>query len=101
MAIRAPQIKSVETAVRLYYAYPQMATKQITELFGSIGHDRVNGLKQMAHELTRERGGVLKNETCVRTADAYEAWGLDITELERNLQKLRKLGMLESCKDAT
>lgn len=94
--VRIPLIKSVETAVRIYYAYPQMGNKQIVELFGSIGHSRITALKELAQGLTRERNGMLRDERSVKTSDAYEAWGLDIGELERNLRKLQKLGFVHT-----
>lgn len=92
--INIPMIGSIQTAIRLYYR-PQdfLFNKDIKELFPGIGDVRVQKLKQLAKAKTAERNGMLLNSHSVNTKDAYEAWGLDIEDLEKRYAKLKKLGV--------
>lgn len=91
--MRIPLIQSVETAIRVFYAYPQLGNKQIRELFGHISDVRCVGLKRIAFDLMKERGIMRYNDVVVNTDVAYEAWGLDIAELEKRLKKTRQFGL--------
>ena len=48
--IRVPQIKSLETAIRVYYERIELRNADIREIFGSIGNDTMSGLKRAAKD---------------------------------------------------
>ena len=87
--VRIPQITSLETAIRLYYERNELSNKDIVELFGKIGSGTVWKLKQKALALMQERNTPVWNAQRVNTEVAYEAWGLDIDNLEYRWKKLK------------
>lgn len=87
--VRIPQITSLETAIRLYYEHDELSNKDIVELFGKIGSGTVWKLKQKALALMQERNTPVWNAQRVNTEVAYEAWGLDIDNLEYRWKKLK------------
>lgn len=95
MAVRVPQIVDISTAIRLYYTRIELSNSDIRELFGSIGSSRIVQLKNLAKKRMIERNRPYYNAMYVNTEDAFEAWGLDIGELERRYAKLRKMGLME------
>ena len=91
-----PQIASVEIAVRLYYERIFLSNKDIQTLFPGIGCDTVQKLKKLARAKASEQNKMQYNSYTVMTESAYQAWGLDIDQLERRLTKLRKLGIVNT-----
>ncbi len=89
--VRIPQITSLETALRLYYERTELTNTDIYELFGKIGSHTVSKLKKKAWELINERKTPIWNAARVNTEVAYEAWGLDIENLERRWKKLKAM----------
>ena len=85
-----PQISSVEIAVKLYYERLSLFNKDIKELFPGIGSNTIQELKKCARNKANEMGKMQYNNKSVITECAYIAWGLDIEELERRLNKIRK-----------
>ena len=85
-------IKDVGTAVRIYYSCPELGTKEIMELF-SCSHATAIRLKAPVRELQKDRGILTFSEHTVNTQCAYEAWHIDIKEMERRVAKLNKLQM--------
>lgn len=91
MAIRLTEPDKV---LRIYYSNREIGNAEIQELFGGIGQATACKLKKRALDLMRERGVVRMGRHCVNTAVAFEAWGIDIAEIERRYAKLKKLGFL-------
>ena len=89
--INVPLIKSVESALSVYYTYPQLRNAEIQEVFGHLSKAKVCQLKELAREKMSELGIPLWNATAVDTNAAYQAWGLNITDLERRYAKIRKM----------
>lgn len=89
--VRIPQVTSIETAIRLYYERTELSNGDIRELFGHLGNDTVRRLKWKATELMTERNTPIWNAQRVNTEVAYEAWGLNIADLERRWKKLKDL----------
>lgn len=87
-------ITSVENAIRIYYSYPELNTKQINELFGGIAPSTATKYKNAAKALQKEKGIKTMSPYAVHTKTAYEAWHIDIDELEANYRKLIKLKMI-------
>lgn len=94
--VRIPQIQSVETAVRIFYQYPNLQNRQIRELFGNKpANDTVVKLKNCVRERMNEKGILSLTTTSVDTRTAYEVWGLDIDDLEKRYSKLKKYGFIQ------
>lgn len=89
--VRIPQISSLETAIRLYYEKIELSVKDMAELFGELGSDRITKLKKMARDKMTENNIPMWNDYNVNTKAAYEAWGLDINDIEHRYSKLKKL----------
>lgn len=90
--VRIPQVTSIEMAIRLYYERTELSNPEIKALFGT-GNNTVCKLKRKARELMIERGTPVWNAQRVNTEVAYEAWGLNITDLEHRLKKLKSMGV--------
>lgn len=89
--VRVPQITSLETAIRLYYERIELSNSDIRELFGKLAPATIKSLKNKALAIMTERNTPVWNVRRVNTEIAYEAWGLNITDLERRLKKLKAL----------
>ena len=89
--VRVPQVTSIETAIRLYYERTELSNADIKELFGHIANDTVSRLKRKAKALMLERGTPVWDAQRVNTEVAYEAWGLNIGNLEYRFKKLKAL----------
>ena len=94
MAVRIPQITSIETALRLHDQTIELNNAQIRELFGDLGSNRISSLKKMVHNALREQGKPIRNALTVDTDTAYKVWGLDIEQIEKKHAKSRKHGFL-------
>lgn len=96
MNVRIPQITDIGKAIELYYARIELSNEDIKALFGAISTGRILRLKNLAKERMLEEDVPYWNALHVNTKTAYEAWGLDIKDLEIRYAKLRKLGMLNN-----
>lgn len=83
----------IETAIRIYYQNPEIGNAQIKELFCGISETTIGKMKKIAQKLMAERGQKAFRSYAVNTVTAYESWDLDISDLERRQQKLKKLGI--------
>lgn len=88
--VRIPQVKDIRAAIELYWSKTEIGTNDICGLFG-VNRDRAAKLKAVAREAMEERKTINYNALCVNTEVAYEAWGLQIADLERRYSKLQKL----------
>ena len=93
--IKAPcHVKDLGTAVRIYYSYPEMSNKEIKELFGrNFSGATLARYKSMIRQRQRELGIKTAVPYSVNTKVAFEVFGIDITEIEKNMAKLQKLGL--------
>lgn len=91
--LNIPELGSIKTAVELYWQKPALRNADIHTLFPNIGKDTVQRLKKIARARTNELNKMQWSSTTVNTPDAYEAWGLDINDLEKRYAKLKKLGV--------
>ena len=85
------QITDIDLAVRMYYERIELSSADIMKLFGVKSSQTVAKLKKTARELMLERGRKSWNPYNVNTVIAYEAWGLDISDLEKRRTKLARL----------
>ena len=91
VSVRIPQLVSIEAAIRIYYERIELSNSDIREIFGRIGSATIVKLKNKAREVMQENNRPVWNAQLVNTEDAYTAWGLNISDLEKRLKKLRAL----------
>ena len=89
--MRVPRIESVATAVEIYYTNITLGNKQINELFGGIGNDKISELKKAARAQMKEDDVPAYNGSEVSTISAFKAWGLDIKELTERYRTAKKI----------
>ena len=89
--MRIPQVTGIETAIEIYYSTIEMKNADIRQLFGKISSSTIAKLKNVARAKMREKDVPTWNANYVNTAAAFEAWGLNIEDLERRAAKLSKL----------
>lgn len=87
------KIKDFDTALRVYYANPEIGNKEMVELFGSMSTATKTRLKKEVKDEMAKRGVKSFRDHTVNTKVAYEVWGIDITEIEKRRAKLIKLGL--------
>ena len=92
--VRVPALKDIPNAIRIFYEKNELVNKDIRELFGCCS-TTASRLKELAKEKTDE-GVPVWNALAVNTEYAYRAWGIEIGDLERRYQKLRKYGMVKN-----
>lgn len=91
MKFRSPA--DIDTALRIYYTYPEIGNKEIKELFGKIGPNTITKYKKAVQEVQAEREQLTAQSYTVNTELAYEVWGIDVDDLERRRKKLKELGL--------
>ena len=84
---------NIDTALRIYYTYPEIGNAEIKELFGPIGSRTVVRYKEIVREEQAKRGVKTAQQFTINTEVAYELWGIDIKDLERRRNKLKQLGL--------
>lgn len=89
--VRVPQLRSIEDAVWLYYEKSELLNADIKELFGIHSSATIAKLKNLVREKMVEKNVPVWNSQNINTTTAYEVWGLDISDLEQRLKKLREL----------
>lgn len=82
-----------EAALRVYYTYPEIGNKEICMIYGPTPKSTLSVMKRKVRDLQAERGVPTIGYYTVNTKLAYEAWGIDVEAIEKNLLKLRKLGI--------
>lgn len=89
--VRIPPITSLKTAIELYYSRTELGNSDIEELFGKHSTATVSRLKRKARQKMVELNVPTWNGNRVNTTAAFEAWGLDVKDLERRYKKLQEL----------
>ena len=83
-------IHDTKTAVMTYYKCPEIGTQDIMALF-MCSRATAQKLKAKAKEHQNEKGILTFSSRAVNTKCAYEAWDIDIAELEKRYKKLKTL----------
>ena len=73
-----------------YYSHPEIGTKEIMTLF-NCSRSLAQKHKAVALKHQQEQGISTFSSRAVNTKCAYEAWNIDIAELERRYKKLKTL----------
>ena len=81
---------NIEKAVELYYSTTEIRTKDIAEMF-SASLSTAQKLRRIAKEQMLEEDKRCMESRAVLTDVAFRAWGLDVAELEKKLDKLYRL----------
>ena len=90
--MRIPQLPSIENAIQIYYEKTMLFTRDIKAIF-KCSPVTAGNLKRFAEEKIAEKNIPVWNAGAVDTEEAFKAWGLDIKDLERRLEKLRRLSL--------
>ena len=85
--------KDINTALRIYYTYPEISNKEIKELFGELGGSTISNYKKAVRDVQVERNVKTSQRNTVNTEVAYDVWGIDVKDLERRRDKLMLLGL--------
>lgn len=91
--MKVKPITSIDTALRIYYTYPEIGNKEIKELFGATSNGTIKSYKNAVQEEQVNRGVKTSQMFTVNTEVAYEVWGIDVADLEKRREKLKKLGL--------
>lgn len=96
MGVRIRQPLSLEVTLRLYYERTELSNKDIIALFGKLSSRTISKYKAAARQIMIKKNVPTFNPLCVNTRAAYEAWGLDIDDLEKRHNKLIKLKLIKN-----
>lgn len=96
MTDRIPNLRSIPDAIEMFYAKMTLTGDDISRLFApekgkQLSTATIDRLKKIVREYQAEHGIPLRNPRRVNTDAAYEAWGIDIRDLENRYTHLRKL----------
>lgn len=87
--------KSLDVVLKIYYTYTELTNVEICELFG-VSRSTAKRYKDTALNLQIEREHKTMRPNAVNTKDAFDAWGIDIADIEKRREKLIKL-KLKDC----
>lgn len=88
-----PPIKSIDTALKIFYSYPELGNKEITALFGRRSSATVSRLKKLAKAEMNGRNVLSYGANKVNTPAAFDAWGIDVEDLESRMRKIKELNL--------
>ncbi len=88
-----PQISDIDTALRIFYQYPEIGTREMLLLFTQRSKSTINRLKRLAQKQMLDDKVHTHGMYKVNTKSAYKAWGIDIEDLENRRNKLLELGL--------
>lgn len=89
--IKTRPIRDMRTALYIYWNYPEIGNKEIQALFGISSSNATAKYKKIALDYMTEQGVSARGYTCVNTKAAYEAWGIDVADLEERLKRIQRL----------
>ena len=87
------KIQDLDTAIRIYYECYELGNKEIAALFGAKSSATLVRIKKIARDYMLTNDIRQFGFHAVNTKAAFEAWGLDIEDLEKRRAKLIKLGL--------
>ena len=89
----ARPVQNVDAALRAYYGNGYINNKAIKEIFGFKSDTAVWKMKMAVRDEEVKRNIPIVIPQHVNVKIAFEVWGIDIKELERNRQKLLDLNL--------
>lgn len=87
---RALQVHDIEQATMLYYSQLELGCPEIQSIF-HCSRSKAEKLKRIAREKAIEDNVRRIDKRNVPTKTAFEAWGIDIDDLEERIEKLNKI----------
>lgn len=91
--IRRPDIADTEAALKAYYGTGYIGNSDIRAIFGITGSATINRLKKAVRAVEIERDIPAAVPFKINTKCAFDVWGIDVKELEKNRQKAKELGL--------
>ena len=91
--MKVRKIADIDTELYIYYRYPEIGNKEIKELFGGLGSATLTKYKKAVQEEQIKQNVKTSQLYTINTEMAYEVWGIDVAELEKRRDKLKKLGL--------
>lgn len=91
--MKVKRITDIDTALYIYYLYPEIGNKEIKELFGGLGSAALTKYKKAVQGEQIKQNVKTSQLYTINTEVAYEVWGIDVAELEKRRDKLKKLGL--------
>lgn len=91
--IRRLPVRNADAALKAYYGTGYISNKEIGAIFGTSTPSTISRLKRpvMDEERARDIPVVVPYHVSVKIA--FEVWGIDVEELERNRKKLIELDL--------
>lgn len=90
--VRLP-VRDMDAAIRAYYGTGYISNKEIREIFGGISPSTARKMKKPVEAEEDKRGVKIVIPHCINVKVAFDVWGIDIEEIEKNRAKLIKLGL--------
>ena len=91
--IYIPSITNIENALKIYYENSEIGNKEINCLFGNRSSATISRLKRLVKAEMIKRNMPTFNAYKVNTAIAYDVWGIDVTDLEKRMKKIKELSL--------
>jgi len=88
-----PQITSIDTALEVYYKHTEIGNREIKALFGNLSSAIVCKLKKVVKAEMNKQGVYSYGANKVNTAVAFDVWHINVYDLEKRREKLRKLNL--------
>lgn len=82
-------VQNIETALEIYYTYPEIGTPEIMQLF-CCSRSTAARLKDVARAEQQKQEKLTFSPLNVNTKCAFEAWRIDVADLEKRVIKLRR-----------
>ena len=88
-----PSITSIENALKIYYENAEIGNQEIKILFGSRSSATISRLKKLVKIEMVKKEMPTFNAYKVNTVIAYDVWGIDISDLENRMKKIKELSL--------
>jgi len=87
-------VKDIDAALRAYYGNGYISNKEVAKIFDA-GKSLTWKLMKAVREHEAENGVPIVIPHHVTVSVAFEVWGINVKELERNRKKLAELNLKE------
>ena len=91
--VNVPQITSIENALKIFYTHSELGNKEIVQLFGKLSSATIVRLKRAVKDEMAKRDMFSYGANKVNTSVAFDVWGLDVSDLEVRMKKLKELNL--------
>lgn len=89
--VRRFPVADISAAIKLYYGKGYLNNKDIGEIFGTNVKSTIHQMKKPVMEEEKKRDLPVVVPCHVNAKIAFEVWGINVAELERNLKKMQEL----------